>query len=1000
MEMLAIVPLGASIIYFLLLLVIVFSRRWEKQHRLFAFYLILACLWTFSVSLLRSDLLVDHKPLLFRMAMFTSMAWAVQLFYFIRSFLKLPAGLGTWFGYASLLTFGLLIGLSDVRSYFILNNGIVSYNYGWWFVLWTVPLVVLTILVISTMVQRYRTIVEPIARNNLGYLIMAICVLVLFGFTGVTPLARGLPISHLGGLLSALILTYSIVKHELVSISFILRRALAWVGLVAIAITAYMGLFFLVDLLTAPGLQAPFVALITLSAGAITVIVFWLRNFFTKQVDHLFYKKTFDYREQLSDFIRHGIRGVFNLQELSENLLPPLVKVLDCQQSYMLLPKSGSGDFVAEYSEPFQQNDPPLRIGQESPILEWLGRENRYLTSENMDIAPEFRGLWEKERDKLRSLGIELLLPLVSRSNLIGILALGRKQSGRYSFEDLNLLESISRQVAISLEKEYFQEKLKKREQELALINRLAGVITSSLHIQEVYDTFIAGLREVINVDFATVALIEGNKLRISALYTEVGSAWQIGEIIPLKGSGTEWVIRHKKGLVEPDLNLDRMFFTGEKYLKHGIRSIVYLPLITKDEGIGSLVIACCNPHAYSEEQVHLLERLSSQVSTSVANAQLYASAEHRSRIDELTSLFNRRHFDESIKQEIDRHSRYGSMLSLVLIDLDNFKRYNDLMGHVGGDKLLTRIGRSVKESLRNIDLAFRYGGDEFAIILPHTSADDAFSTAERVRKNINSEIARESVLVTASLGLASCPSDGLSSDDIMDAADRTLYYAKQTGGNRTCVVPQMLPSLTEPIELAPDIEKGTLNTIIALASTIEARDPHTYGHSRKVRSYAVALAEALGLPSDKVTVISHAALLHDIGKIGIIDGVLNKAGNLDTQELEIIKSHPQFSRTIVGHVPSLTPCLPSILHHHEHWDGTGYPDGLKGVTIPLEARIMAIADAFDAMTSQRPYRAPLSCQEAADELKRCAGIQFDPELIEVFLPIALTATPRQLEVV
>ncbi len=1000
MGVLFIVPLGASVVYVVLLVVLIFNRQWQKEHWLFAAYLIAASLWTLSVPLLRGDVLVAYKPLWFRMAMFTSFAWAVQLYYFIRSFLKLPAGFGTWFGYISLLAFGVLITLGDVSSYFTVSNGKLIYNYGWWFVLFAVPLVVLAILAISTMVRRFRTLVEPSARNKAGYLLMAICTLAFFGFLGVTPLARGLPVSQLGGLLSALVLTYAVVKHELLSVSFVLRRALAWGGLIAVAVIAYFGLSFLVGLLTGPELQAPLVALTTLSAGGAAVIVFWLRNFFTRQVDRLFYKKTFDYRQQLSGFIRHGIKGVFGLQELSERLLPPLVRVLNCQQSYMLLPKSGSGDFVAEFSEPPQQNDPPLRIGRDSPVLEWLGRENRYLTRENTDIIPEFRGLWEKERDKLRSLGIELLIPLVSRGNLIGILALGRKQSGRYSFEDTNLVESIASQVAISLEREYLQEELKKREQELDLINRLAGVMTSSLNIQEVYDTFAAGLREVINVDFATVALIEGNKLRISALYAENGSAWQIGERIPLKGSGTEWVIRHKKGLVEPDLTRNRMFPTAEKYLKQGIRSIAYLPLITKDEGIGSLIVASRNPDAYSTEQVNLLERLASQISTSVANSQLYASAEQRARIDEITGLFNRRHFDESIQREIDRHSRHGSMLSLVVLDLDNFKSYNDLMGHVVGDKLLKRIGRSVKEALRNIDLAFRYGGDEFAIILPHTSAEDAFSAAERVRERIADEVTGEQVLVTASLGLASWPSDGLSSDDIIDVADRALYYAKQTGGNRTCVVSQMLPPPTEALELAPAAEKQTLNTIYALAATIEARDPYTYGHSRKVRSYAVALAEALGLPSEKVTVISHAALLHDIGKIGIIDGVLNKAGSLDAQEWEIIKSHPQLSRTIVGHVPSLTPCLPAILHHHERWDGTGYPGGLKGQAIPLEARIMAIADAFDAMTSQRPYRAPLSCQEAADELNRCAGSQFDPKLIEAFLPIALTATPKQLEVV
>jgi len=184
--------------------------------------------------------------------------------------------------------------------------------------------------------------------------------------------------------------------------------------------------------------------------------------------------------------------------------------------------------------------------------------------------------------------------------------------------------------------------------------------------------------------------------------------------------------------------------------------------------------------------------------------------------------------------------------------------------------------------------------------------------------------------------------------------------------------------------------EKESLNTIHALAATIEARDSYTYGHSRKVRSYAVALAEALNYPAQKVSIVSHAALLHDIGKIGILDGILNNPGALTEQEREIIKTHPQLSRNIVAHVQSLTPCLPAILHHHERWDGEGYPSGLKGEMIPLDARILAIADAFDAMTSNRPYRAAMTRKEAIKELQVNAGIQFDPHLIDIFIPVVL----------
>jgi len=280
---------------------------------------------------------------------------------------------------------------------------------------------------------------------------------------------------------------------------------------------------------------------------------------------------------------------------------------------------------------------------------------------------------------------------------------------------------------------------------------------------------------------------------------------------------------------------------------------------------------------------------------------------------------------------------------------------------------------------------------------MPHTSSDDAFDAAERVRARIAAEAMNKEIEVTASIGLASWPNDALRPDDIINAADNSLYHAKRTGGNRTCVVAQLLCSPSALHQAVPDGERETMNTIYALAATIEARDPYTYGHSRKVRAYAVALAEALHLPMEKVTTISHAALLHDIGKIGIIDGVLNKTGKLNTKDWEIIKTHPQLSRTIVGHVPTLTPCIPGILHHHERWDGSGYPDGLKDDSIPLEARILAIADAFDAMTSLRPYRAPLSYKEAINELKRASGSQFDPRLVEIFIPICLSVNPEEL---
>lgn len=979
-----IVPLIVSIIYIALLLILIVNRPWNKQHKLFVIYLMAATLWSGSDYFLRSNLFPQYELVIFRIVILASLWWAVQLYHFARSFLDLPGGAGLWLGYGALGILSVLAFTGHAPPAIIYDSGIVSPVYSWWFFFYFAPLLSLATLGVYSLIRRLQTPLSPEERNKANYLTIAAVILATFGLLGVTPLANTFPLSHLGGLLSAAILAYAILQHELVSINLVMRRLLGLVCLSVVIGGIYLLLLVLIFRFFNIEHYAHILIFAVIAGLIVSAFAMWLRPVFMGKLEQLFYREKYQHRHELFSFVKNQINGIFSLQELSQGLLPPLISTLSCQRAYMLLASSVTADFTIELCEPPLEQKSALKIRKDSPIVTALRRE--YLTREDIEINPEFRSLWKDERNGIKNLGIELLFPLISRQNLIGILALGKKQRGKYSLEDTNLIESIAGQVAISLEREYYHEELRKREQEIALINRLAHVMASSLNIQDVYDAFVSGLKEVIDVNFATISLVEDNDLCFSALSTELSSIWSIGDRIPLKGTATEWVVNHKKSMVEPDLAADRMFTTGEAYLKCGIRSIIYLPLIVKGTGIGSLIIGSRNPGAYSSEQISMLERLASQIATSIDNAQLYAKAEHRARVDELTDLFNRRHFDEVLLQEIQRHSRYGSSFSVAFMDVDNFKSFNDISGHPAGDKLLKQIAHLIKRAIRGIDLAFRYGGDEFAIIMSHTPEEDAYSVTERIRNMVIEDLL---VNVTMSIGLASWPNDGLSTDELVNAADTALYHAKRTGGNRTCIISQVLPVASET---SPSLnsENESLNTIYALAATIEARDAYTYGHSRKVRSYAVTLAEALDLPAEKVVIISHAALLHDIGKIGIIDGILNKAGALDVKERESIKMHPQLSRNIVAHIPSLTPCLPAIFHHHERWDGNGYPTGLKGEMIPLEARILAIADAFDAMTSTRSYRTALSLGEAIKELEKGAGNQFDPQLIKVFIPLAI----------
>jgi diguanylate cyclase (GGDEF)-like protein len=395
----------------------------------------------------------------------------------------------------------------------------------------------------------------------------------------------------------------------------------------------------------------------------------------------------------------------------------------------------------------------------------------------------------------------------------------------------------------------------------------------------------------------------------------------------------------------------------------------------------------------YSHEDIELVMNIARQASNLIENAQLYAQATIRANTDGLTGLYNHRHFHERLEQEIARGSRFGSMFSLIMLDIDLFKAYNDIYGHLAGDDVLRRIGRYIESSVRSIDLAFRYGGEEFAIILPETQMDDAYRVSERIRKTIESKTSSKAMPITISLGIATWPTDGVMKEEIIGCADAALYRAKQAGRNRTCLSSDVIKPETPLVDTELETRPRALSIIYALAATVDAKDHHTYGHSKKVSDYAVALAEALHLPEDKIATIRAASLLHDIGKVGIPDSILSKEGALTDEEWEPVRAHPQLGVEILRHVIDLVNCLPAILHHHERYDGKGYPSGLKGENIPVEARILSIADAYDAMTSPRPYREQLTSQEALDELKRCAGTQFDPEFVDVFCKI-IESTP------
>ncbi len=996
----SLIPLVATIAYIPLFVILLANRPWQSKQKLFFLFLIPAILWSLSDFAGRSDWFMQHNPFLVKMVLCAGIWLAIQYRYLLQSFYKSQVAKMP-FAYIILAATIALAALGYIPRGIIVTSGGINIDYGYWLFLMAGILLIITGKDIYHLIRKLQVSADAVERNQIIYLFTGLACLAIFGVvTLVSPTAGRYPVSHIGNFFNALVLTYAVVTHRLVDIRVVFRQALVNVVLYGGGIVILFLFFGLAQHLI--GFELNFASLAVTVGLGIPAILFFshkVRDLWQRRVEEVFIGPSYPYRRQLSQFVTK-IQNVPTLEQFGSEFISLLSQSVDCRRACLLLPQAEDGGFSARFIYPPVEDNPmgKLKLRWDSPIVTWLKQESTILPERNLSIFPEFQSIWQKEREEIRLANVEIFVPLMNRGELVAILAVSERRDGKlYAVEDIDLLESIAAQVAASMEKEYFNEQLREQDKEITLINRLTTIITSSMSIQEIFEGFAQELKKVVDVDWASIALIDGNELYFLTLSSTIGSAWQKEERIPLEGTATEWVCREKKSLYEADLVRYCRFWTGEYHLKQGIHSIVYLPLSIKDKGIGSLILASRRPNAYSPKQIRLLERVALQIATPIENSLLYTQAEQRSRIDELTGLFNRRHFEERLKEEIARHSRYGDVFSICLLDLDNFKTYNDIYGHPAGDILLSQVGKIVKSSVRDADQAFRYGGDEFVVILPRTALDDAYVVAERVRGRIVREMEKKEIAVTCSIGLASYPSDGVISGELVTVADTALYYAKRTGGNRLYLSSKIL---SEPLDEAGIYaRRNGLSAIYALVSTVEARDSYTYGHSRKVNSYAVALAEAIGLSPDDVSKVSTAALLHDIGKIGVPDKVLNKKGKLNREDWEAIKSHPRLGANIVSNVPNLVPCVSSILHHHERWDGGGYPEGLKGEEIPIEARILAIADSFEAMTSARPYRPALSLEEVLKELRQCAGLQFDPKLAEVFIGLVEAGLPEEARV-
>lgn len=392
--------------------------------------------------------------------------------------------------------------------------------------------------------------------------------------------------------------------------------------------------------------------------------------------------------------------------------------------------------------------------------------------------------------------------------------------------------------------------------------------------------------------------------------------------------------------------------------------------------------------------------KLTREILTShLTNASLYQQARLTSLTDALTGLGSRKLLEDKLQSEHERAKRYKHPFSVAIIDLDNFKTINDVFGHATGDEALKKLAECMKKQKRGPDVLARYGGDEFVFLMPETRSDNSHRLLERLREQVHEIDFGNNMKMTISCGIAeSMPDSKDSSSEIMRKADLALYEAKSAG--RNCIklwnekmsntikandieIDKVKKLQRRIIGLSEQAEKMFIQSIWGLVQALEAKNPYAKRHSENVTRYAIGIAEIMNLSTKQIEVIRRASMLHDIGKIGIPDAILSKAERLSPRERNIIEQHPLIAVRILDKMSFLEQEIAIVRAHHEKWNGRGYPDGLSKKSIPIGARILAVADAFDALTSKRTYHDAISLEEALKNLVDASGYDFDPKVVE-----------------
>jgi len=605
-------------------------------------------------------------------------------------------------------------------------------------------------------------------------------------------------------------------------------------------------------------------------------------------------------------------------------------------------------------------------------------------------------------------------VPILVNGKATGVMA-AMSMDREYVFEqrDMEVLKTAAGQVSVAIENARLFAEEQRRTRQFAFLNSVSKTAISSEDAEQMLAEIVGHIQKNFRFDHIGIGILDYATKEIEIRAEAGTTAQEKGKKIAL-GAGI----------------IGRVARTGETALLHGpengqlqsllpnSRTVLCMPITYGDTLLGILNVESEEDRAISDDDVLVMNTLADLLATALHNSFVFQKLQQQSITDGLTGIKTRRFFWEALSAEWKRASRSGRPFSVVLVDLDKFKEVNDTSGHLEGDLVLARVGRLLENKCRQSNVVARYGGDEFIILMPETSVEQAQILAERLRLWLATDPMLSEHEITGSFGVASFPVHGFSAESIIRVADMGMYISKKAGGDRVSTAedfereeggilqrqlvagyieaflqrertgPEHLEELVSTLRklVASSEDKEALvlkESIETLARAAESREMHASGHGEAVAQYCEMIGRALNLPAAEIRDLGFAGRVHDLGKMFIPERVLNKQGSLSEEEFELLKSHPRFAGEILATMPDGARIKQAVECHHEHLDGSGF-NGMKGDEIPLWARIITVANTYVNLTSDRALTPAKTSEQAITELERGSGTRYDGMLVRV----------------